>query len=452
MAISSRSVIQFTVLFLVIGLVALLSIVGTTFWLGERAQVYFNLANEARDTRTAAVEMRSAVQTAESSQRGFLLTGNQIYLSPYDVARTQAQRQLGILRQLLAPYPDSDTPVQRLSALLAQKLDELDQTVTLKRAGHDQEAMAIITSNKGKTLMDEANVFFSGIIRQADDRLTAGVVEQRTNAGWLRLVSAIGAIAIIAVVGAAAIVLVRYTGELTATRDELNALNAGLEQRVGERTADLVAARDRAQVLLSEVNHRVANSLAMVSSFISLQSKEFADPAAKKALSETQDRIYAISLVHKRLYGSGDLREVNLAEYLTSLLDHLRSSLRSEAQGIQLSYQLEPVLLRTDDSINLGVVVTEWITNAFKYAYPQGIGEIRVLLRQAPDGLVDLVVEDDGVGRMEGAPAKGTGLGTRIVKAMSQTLNATVEYLPRAPGTTARLAFVPRARQDVAAQ
>ena len=123
MAISSRSVIQFTVLFLVIGLVALLSIVGTTFWLGERAQVYFNLANEARDTRTAAVEMRSAVQTAESSQRGFLLTGNQIYLSPYDVARTQAQRQLGILRQLLAPYPDSDTPVQRRSAPLAQKLD-----------------------------------------------------------------------------------------------------------------------------------------------------------------------------------------------------------------------------------------------------------------------------------------------------------------------------------------
>jgi len=406
----------------------------------------------SHDVMMAVSDIVSLMKDAETGQRGYLLTGNEIYLSPYDVAKSRAQRQLATLAQLLAPHPESDTPMQRLTALITEKFDEVDQTVTLKRAGHDQEAMAIILSNKGKTLMDEANVFFSGIIRQADERLTAGVLEQQTNAGRLRLVSALGGLVIIAVVGGAAIVLIRYTRELRVARDELNALNAGLEQRVSERTADLEASRDRAQVLVSEVNHRVANSLAMVSSFISLQSKQLNDPVAKKALSETQDRIFAISLVHKRLYGAGDVREVNLAEYLTSLLDHLQSSLRGAVQGVSLVYELEPVRLKTDASVNLAVVVTEWVTNAFKYAYPEGAGQIRVLLRQAPDGEVELQVEDDGVGRSEGSPAKGTGLGTRIVTAMAASLGGTVEYRANHPGTAACLAFMPKADAGVAGQ
>jgi two-component sensor histidine kinase len=195
----------------------------------------------------------------------------------------------------------------------------------------------------------------------------------------------------------------------------------------------------------------VANSLAMVSSFISLQGKQVRDAEAKKALAETQDRIFAVSLVHKRLYGSGDVRAVSLDEYLASLLDHLKSSLRGEAQGVNLSYELAPVRLATDASVNLGVVVTEWVTNAFKYAYPEGVGDVRVLLRQAEDGRVELLVEDDGVGRAEGAPAKGTGLGTRIVTAMAQSLGAAVDYQARSPGLAARLAFVPRTTGESAA-
>src|SRR3569623_3448001 len=103
-----------------------------------------------------------------------------------------------------------------------------------------------------------------------------------------------------------------------------------------------------------------------------------------------------------------------------------------------LSYALEPVLLPTDASVNLGVVVTEWVTNAFKYAYPGGAGEIRVMVKALPDEQAELIVEDAGVGRAEGAPAKGTGLGTRIVTAMASSLGATIEYLQRQPGPAAR--------------
>ena len=90
MPISSRFVVQSTIVLLAVGFLTLLAIVGMTIWLGN-AQVYFNEAFEARDIRTAAVELRNAVQSAESSQRGYLVTGNEIYLAPYDTARTQSQ-------------------------------------------------------------------------------------------------------------------------------------------------------------------------------------------------------------------------------------------------------------------------------------------------------------------------------------------------------------------------
>jgi two-component sensor histidine kinase len=451
MPISSRSVVRSTFAFLIIGFVALLGIVGMTFWLSERAQVYFNQAIEARDTRGAAVELRNAVQTAESSQRGFMLTDNEIYLAPSDTAKTLAERQLAELTRLLAPYPDSAVPVQRLSTLIGQKFEELDQTIVLKRAHRDDDALAILKTNKGKALIDEANVFFTGIIRQADDRLTAGVDEQRNNAGWLRIASAIGTVVIVAVVGGAAWTIYQYTAELRETRDELNSLNTELERRVSERTADVSQARDRAEVLLREVNHRVANSLTLVSSLVSLQSKALQDETARKALAETQDRIFAISLLHRRLYGSNDARSVMLDEYLTGLLDHLKTSLKSGEQGSVLTYELAPVPLGTDAAVNLGVVVTEWVTNAFKYAYPGGSGEIRVRLAELPEAQLELVVEDDGVGRPEDAPAHGTGLGTRIVTAMATSLSGKVDYRARSPGLSAELVF-PRASGGAPAQ
>src|SRR5687768_10381803 len=94
MSITNRFFVQSTIALLFVGFLTLLGIVGTTFWLAERAQVYFNEAIEARDTRGAAGDLRTALQTAESSQRGFLFTGNEIYLAPYGTAKTLAQRQL----------------------------------------------------------------------------------------------------------------------------------------------------------------------------------------------------------------------------------------------------------------------------------------------------------------------------------------------------------------------
>src|SRR5690348_16817318 len=82
---------------LAVGFLALFVMVGMTVWLGERAYSFFQQTNLQRDTRVAAVELRDALRTAESSQRGFLLTGNEIYLAPYDTAKTRARQQLSDL-------------------------------------------------------------------------------------------------------------------------------------------------------------------------------------------------------------------------------------------------------------------------------------------------------------------------------------------------------------------
>ncbi|MBV9557585.1 MAG: CHASE3 domain-containing protein, partial [Pseudolabrys sp.] len=121
MSISGRFVVQSAIGLLAVGLVSLLAIVAMTTWLGERAQIYFNDVIEARDTRGAAVELRNALLAAESSQRGYIVTGNEIYLAPFDSAKAQAQTQLDKLTRSLAPYPDTGPMLKRLTTIFSDK-------------------------------------------------------------------------------------------------------------------------------------------------------------------------------------------------------------------------------------------------------------------------------------------------------------------------------------------
>jgi two-component sensor histidine kinase len=305
----------------------------------------------------------------------------------------------------------------------------------------DAEALSTFGSNRGKGLMDEANVFLSSIIRITDDRLTNGIAEQRRNATWLRWVSTIGGLTIVLVVGGVIITFFRYAREIGQNRDQVQSLNATLEQRVKDRTADLIQARDKAELLLAEVNHRVANSLSLVASLVRLQSHALQNEVARTALNETLARIEAISSVHKSLYSSGDARFVELNEYLSGLLSNIETAMHNEGHGASLRFDIESLRLKPDTSVNLGVIVTEWVTNAFKYAYPNRAGEVRVRLRRLSEDRAEVVVEDDGIGRSAEISPRGTGLGTRIVNAMASTISADVEYFARHPGSGARLAF-----------
>ncbi|WP_425991364.1 sensor histidine kinase [Brevundimonas sp. TWP2-3-2] len=218
-------------------------------------------------------------------------------------------------------------------------------------------------------------------------------------------------------------------------------LRRRLERENEEAQEQVRIARDRAEAMLREVNHRVGNSLQLVSTFMSLQLRHMADEGARDALREAQARIEAVAHVHRRLYTSGDMETVDMQAYLDGLVGELTKSLGSDAASPNITLQAEPMRVSTDQAVSLGVIVTELVTNAVKYAYAAGeAGEIRVRLAPAPSGRAILTVEDDGPGLGDGKP-KGTGLGGKIITAMASGLRSAVEFDGAHNGVRARLAF-----------
>ncbi len=425
---------------LAIGFFALLAIVGTTLWLVERGNSLFEKSELQRTIRIAAVDLRDHLRTAESSERGFLLTSNQIYLAPYDTAKTQARQELDDLGRLLAPEAPNRAMLPRLSEAVGEKIAEMDSSIALKSAGHDADAMALLQHHRGKALMDEINVFLYGAILGADESSALNSAEQQRNASLLRWISAGGAVVIVLVVFAVAFTVYRNGQDLKLARDEVRAVNLTLEERVKSRTVDLAMARERAEVLLTEVNHRVANSLQLVAALVRMQVRSVTDKAAKDALLETQSRIDAISLIHKSLYTSGDVKNVALKDYLGAMLRNLETAMKKDGHTAILKCYLEPISLSTDDSVSLGVAVQELVTNAFKYAYPgANPGEVRVRLTRLGEGKAELTVEDDGVGMTPKPMPANTGLGSKIIRTMASALQTHVEYINLKPGTAARL-------------
>lgn len=236
-----------------------------------------------------------------------------------------------------------------------------------------------------------------------------------------------------------------------AMRSAVAAVVLRREKEIADRA--IIAARDRfealaaeRQVLMREVNHRVGNSLQLVAAFLHLQANGSGSTETREALQEANRRVLAIAQVHRRLYTSDDVKSVALDNYLSALVDDLRESSDAASAENQLSLDAVPVTVDADSAVTIGVIVTELVINAMKYAYPSGNGPVRVRLQQ--DGAADrfrLSVEDDGVGRAEaGTPRPGaasSGIGRTIIKAMASKLNTTVSYDHADTGTRAVMGF-----------
>ena len=253
-----------------------------------------------------------------------------------------------------------------------------------------------------------------------------------------------GRIAVAALKAGAADYVVKTIGDdffdlLAASFEQvLDRSRLALEKARAEE--DRRASNARLEALLGEVNHRVANSLQLVSAMVRLQAGALADPIARAALDDTQRRIGAIAQVHRRLYSANDVESVDMRDYLGSLVAELAETLTSDTAPHALRVAAEPIRLPTDKAVSLGVIVTELVTNACKYAYPAGAGgEIRVMLAADGEQAFRLSVEDDGCGMPAEATPKGTGLGTKLIRAMAQSLQTIVEYEPRTNGVCATL-------------
>lgn len=196
---------------------------------------------------------------------------------------------------------------------------------------------------------------------------------------------------------------------------EIRAANARLEKLTATQS-----------VLLHEMNHRIGNSLQLITSMIRLQAAATQDTHAKDVLRQAAERVIAVAQVHQRLYTSDDIRHVEMQPYLEKLLEDQKMAARD--RGCRLDIDIADVKLGTDRAISLGIIVTELVTNALKYAYPESGGPIRVRLGHENGAgeiqHLQLVVEDEGVGQGSATGMSGTGVGSRIVHAMAGNLGA----------------------------
>ncbi|MET0598038.1 MAG: CHASE3 domain-containing protein [Mesorhizobium sp.] len=269
MPISAKTFLRSNILLLAAGLVALLAIVVASVWLVGRTQAQVEGVLAVRQVRSAFADLRNLVQETETGQRGYLLTGEDSYLAPYTTSRSMVAPQIERLKTLVTPFPDLVEPTRELIGVIERKLAELDHTVDLHKSGRHDEALAILRDNSGQELMDRARALFDSLVTVADRKLVDHTESQNRSAAALRLVSMVGAAVILAVVGGSVWTVLRYTSDLAEARTTVEALNAGLEERVKERTVDLARANDEIQRFAYIVTHDLRAPLVNIMGFTS---------------------------------------------------------------------------------------------------------------------------------------------------------------------------------------
>jgi two-component sensor histidine kinase len=206
-----------------------------------------------------------------------------------------------------------------------------------------------------------------------------------------------------------------------------------LNARLSETLEDKEALLEQKELLLREVNHRIQNSLQLVSSFLGLQARASDDETLKGSFEEARRRLSAVALVHRRLYRADQIENVDLARYLEELCAEMQDAMGPEWAGC-LRLNIAPVLVPTDRAVTLGLVLTELVINANKYAYGGAPGPIEITLEEQGSKF-RLIVADHGRGKHE--PRQG--FGTRMMTAMVNQLGGTLDYNDNKPGLRAVL-------------
>jgi PAS domain S-box-containing protein len=212
----------------------------------------------------------------------------------------------------------------------------------------------------------------------------------------------------------------------------------GLEQQVQARTAELAAANETLKAalqqkdrLLKEVHHRVKNNLQIVSSLLSLQAGNISDPEIRNMLTDSQQRVQSMGLMHELLYRSADFGRIDMSAYVRTAAAHLLRSYQADADQISMTVDAEGVFLEVDTAIPCGLLLTELVSNCLKHAFPDGRkGRVYLGLRSNIAGQVTLVVRDDGVGFPAGVDFRQPEtLGLQLIGALTEQLRGTVSLV-----------------------
>jgi two-component sensor histidine kinase len=203
----------------------------------------------------------------------------------------------------------------------------------------------------------------------------------------------------------------------------------------------------RKEILLKEIHHRVKNNLQVISSLLALQAGATKDAHTQALLHESRNRVHSMALIHEKLYQSADVRGVSFNAYVRDLAAHLRHSYAGNSETVTMEINVEEITLDMDVLVPCGLIINELLSNALKYAFPEGqTGTIHIRMRRDEAGadgapMLVLTVSDDGVGVPADVDVSAPRtLGLRIVNTLVGQLHGTLVAGP-APGASFTVTF-----------
>ena len=252
--------------------------------------------------------------------------------------------------------------------------------------------------------------------------------------------------------------------KIMQARDELKKYRTQLEHMVEERTTELLKTNkqlkqeivsrtemeekirkslEEREVLLREIHHRVGNNLQVIYGLLDMHSAFTGDRPSAEIFKGCQDRIMSMSLVHKILFRSADLTQINFHDYINKLVDTLFNRYDVDPDRIALKIDAEDVSIGLETAIPCGLIVNELVSNSLRHAFPEGRkGELRIGLHVIDGNEYELIISDDGIGLPEGLDFRSAqSLGFRTVASFEKSGPLGEFVLNRTGGTEFRIKF-----------
>lgn len=210
---------------------------------------------------------------------------------------------------------------------------------------------------------------------------------------------------------------------------ELEKINLKLGEQIKireEKEKQVRESLEEKMILLHEVHHRVKNNLQVINSLLSLQSENVSDPEVKRMFDDSRQRVLSMALVHEKLYRTEDFLNINISEYIKSLVSRLLHTYSVGPSPIETQIKVdETITMTVDVAIPCGLIINELVSNALKYAFPEEfdrVPEIHVSLEQVgTNGGLLLIVKDNGVGLPDGFDVKTSStLGFQLVRTLTE--------------------------------
>jgi len=407
------------------GTVILAIIVASSIWLAINTSQLAQEVTQSRRTRIVVSDTLETLLNAETSQRGYLLTGSARYLGPYQAARSALERNLSELTALEKDHPANRPVLLRLSRAARAKMNELAATIALEQAGQHEQAIGVVRTDRGINLMDDARKVFGELIADTERVVGDDMKQLNANARLLELVTTSGGIMVVLFGIIAMILVFRAVRVAVTARREVESLNVTLEDKVLQRTAALTQANEEIQRFAYIVSHDLRAPLVNIMGFTSElevgtkslkdyfeQEKDEAKPAAREAALDgipeavkfirsstgKMDRLINAILKLSR-EGRRELtaEKVDLKRVFETVTASLKHQIDETSTTVSVAENLPSL---RSDRLALEQVFSNLLDNALKYLQPGRPGRVEIRAENRQHSVV-IAVKDNGRGIAE---------------------------------------------------